>query len=134
MPKTKSPFANYANATLTFEIGDGQYSIDPVTLNPVEGKNEVVVKAILEATGGTVKEETKGIQEAWEVMKGYLVEPVNLSAVFAFNLVATADIEIAPGVIAHGTFKLMPVVNNPYVMGAGVDIITEVKGLFRRQR
>lgn len=128
-----SPFTKYANASLTFEIRNGDYTIDPTTGNPIGSTTSTTVKAILNP-GNANPKYYAGTDEAWEFMEGYWVDPLTPPDGITPGMTAAAVIITSPGSSATGTFKLMPVTQDPYVIGAGVNIITPIKGLFRRQQ
>jgi len=129
---TLSPFTKYANATITFQIPTGSYTIDPVTGNPTSSTTATTVKAILNPSKADPKY-YEGADESWEVLEGYWVDPLTPPAGIVPGMVGTATVTTSIGLAVSGSFRLLPITQDPFVIGANVTIISPIKGLFRRQ-
>lgn len=73
-----------------------------------------------------------GADQTSDLMRGYLVEPMTLPAGLRPPTEGRAEIEVAIGVVAKGTFKILPLVQSPYLIGAGIDLVNKIQGVFKR--
>ncbi len=133
-----SPFTGFDNATITFKVSDGTYTINSVgnrKLNTIDA----IIKAVLKpASYSTVQTYTKEIQEFAGadghavLMEGYLVSPQVYPEGVSFLMEADATIGTSLEKLEAGRFKLLPIVQSPYVVAMGIDLITPIRGIFRR--
>jgi hypothetical protein len=134
-----SPFSGFENTTLTFQIADGTYTINAVG-NRSLNYQSLTIKAVLKPSTdtSTVNRYANEIQQFAGadghavLLEGYLVEPQIYPQGIEF--LAEADIEIMVAIRKPetGRFKLLPVVQSPYVVAMGIDAITPIRGIFRR--
>ncbi len=135
-----SPFAPYQNSKLIFKVADGTYSTNAVG-NPVPNTQDLTIFALLkESVGATSRysEEVQkfaGVDGFASLLEGYLVEPKTYPPSLHFLQEGEAKIKGAIASLGDkevtGRFKLLPVVQSPYVVALKVDLITPIKGIFR---
>ncbi|MBD2489031.1 hypothetical protein [Aulosira sp. FACHB-615] len=134
-----SPFSGFDNTTLTFQIADGSHKANAIG-NYIPLTIPVIIKALLKQTTDTsaVERYAREIQQFAgadgyaSLLEGYLVAPVTYPKGVEFLMEADAEIIVAVGKPEKGRFKLLPITQSPYLVGAGVDIVTPIKGIFRR--
>ena len=132
---SKSPFENYANAEILFDVPTEEFTTDDFG-NPIPVVKEIKLIALLENESQSHKStilEGDGIGSTSINFKGYLVNPPHLPRNLAVPAMGTATIRFAPNNYQTGTFKLLPLVQDPYVVATGINIITEIKGKFTVQ-
>lgn len=128
-----SPFASAANAVLIFKVPTGELTVDG-NGNPVPSSSEVTVLALLRPGTPGVSNQS-GIDEVTEEMSGYLVEPLELPAGIDYlSEPAEAEIKTSKSGVLKGSFKLLPVTQNPFVLSAGVEGLFEIRGLLSYRR
>jgi hypothetical protein len=133
-----SPLHGFDNAILTFKVSDGNYTTNEVG-NAIASTKDLVIKALLKEAKnpGTISRYSDEIQKFGGVdgyvffLEGYLVEPLTYPKEVQFMMECDAEIELSLGSIKSGRFKLLPLIQSPYLIGAEVNIVTPVKGLFR---
>lgn len=134
-----SPFSGFDNTTLTFQVADGTYTTNAVGNRSFNTKPQII-KAVLKPTTNTsaVNQYASEIQQFAgadghaALLEGYLVEPQIYPQGIEFLMEADIEIEVAIGKREAGKFKLLPVVQSPYVVAMGIDAITPIRGIFRR--
>ncbi|MCC5640635.1 hypothetical protein LC593_33350 [Nostoc sp. CHAB 5844] len=134
-----SPFSGFDNTTLTFQIADGSHKTN-VLGNYTPSTIPVIIKALLKQTTDTsaVERYAKEIQQFAgadgyaSLLEGYLVAPSTYPQGVEFLAEADAEIMVALGKPERGRFKLLPITQSPYVVAMGIDIVTPIKGIFRR--
>lgn len=127
-----SPFLGFDNATLIFQIPTGTYAI-----NSTGGRTPVTAPVSIRALLKPVRDVAQiqyylGADQTSELMRGYLVEPMSLPAGLHLPADGVAEIEIAIGVVAKGSFKMLPCTASPYLVGAGIDLVNRIQGVFKR--
>lgn len=134
-----SPFNGFENATIAFKISDGTYIINSVgnrKLNTIDAIIKAVLKPVMSYS--TVQTYAKEIQEFAGadghavLMEGYLVSPQVYPEGVSFLMEADAVIGTSLDKSETGRFKLLPIVQSPYVVAMGIDLITPIRGIFRR--
>ncbi|MEH2393875.1 MAG: hypothetical protein V7K21_20150 [Nostoc sp.] len=134
-----SPFLGFDNTILTFQVADGTYSINAVG-NRSLNYQPITIKSVLKPTTdySTVSRYADEIQQFAGadghavLLEGYLVEPQVYPQGVKFLMEADIEITMAKGIPETGRFKLLPVVQSPYVVAMGIDAITPIRGIFRR--
>jgi hypothetical protein len=134
-----SPFSGFDNTTLTFQVADGTYSTNTVG-NRSLNYQSLIIKAVLKPTTdtSTVNRYANEIQQFTgadghaALLEGYLVEPQVYPQGIEFLMEADIEINVAINKPETGRFKLLPVVQSPYVVAMGIDAITPIRGVFRR--
>ena len=134
-----SPFSGFDNTILTFQIADGIYTINAVG-NRSPNYQPLVIKALLKPPTdySTISRYADEIQQFAGadghavLLEGYLVEPQVYPQGIEFLMEADIEITVASGKPETGRFKLLPVVQSPYVVAMGIDAITPIRGIFRR--
>lgn len=133
-----SPFAGFDNAILTFKVSDGTFTINALG-NRIPNVINAIIKAVLKESTST-SDVTKYAQEIQQfagadgrarLLEGYLVDPLTYPDGVKF--LAEADIVIATslGVEETGRFKLLPILQSPYVVASNIGFITPIKGIIR---
>ncbi len=133
-----SPFKGFENSTITFKVSDGTYITNSVGNRRLDTV-DLIIKAVLKPAYYTIVQSyTKEIQQFAGVdshavlLEGYLVDPQTYPSEVQFLAEADATIKTAKGKEETGRFKLLPIVQSPYVIGVKIDIITPIRGIFRR--
>lgn len=134
-----SPFSGFDNTILTFQIADGTYTINAVGNRSLTTKPEII-KAVLKPTTdySTVScyadeiQQFAGADGHAVLLEGYLVKPQVYPQGIEFLMEADIEITVAIGKPETGRFKLLPVVQSPYVVAMAIDAITPIRGIFRR--
>lgn len=134
-----SPFSGFENTTLTFQVADRTYTTNAVG-NRSPNYQPLIIKALLKppADYSTISRYADEIQQFAGadghavLLEGYLVEPQVYPQGIEFLMEADIEIIVAIGKPETGRFKLLPVVQSPYVVAMGVDAITPIRGVFRR--
>ncbi|MHC5824492.1 MAG: hypothetical protein ACYT04_53800 [Nostoc sp.] len=134
-----SPFSGFENTTLTFQIADGTYTINAIG-NRSANYQPLIIIAVLKPTTdySTVSRYADEIQQFAGadghavLLEGYLVEPQVYPKGVEFLMEADIQITVAIGKPETGRFKLLPMVQSPYVVAMAIDLITPIRGVFRR--
>jgi len=134
-----SPFAPFANATLTFQIADGTSTINSVG-NYQTNTVPLIITAVLKPSINSSEVQTYaqeidqfvGADASAALFDGYLVDPLVYPSGLKFLSEADASIIVSGGFTQEGRFKLLPVVQSPFVVAIGIQIITPIRGIFRR--
>lgn len=125
----RSPFLKYANATLIFSVGNGIF-VEDSDGNPVEQLRDIKVIALLEPVASDTRE-TRGSDDAARNFKGYLVNPLSLPDPIMPGMTAMITLKETKTRTIQGTFTLKPTTADPYVVGAGVELINPIAGEMR---
>ena len=127
-----SPFAAFANATITFKVPTGIVSVNSVGNRVIE-TSLIVVKAMLKPVRDMAELNYYiGDDDSAELMSGYLTEPTSLPASLKPPTEGAIVITTALGRSESGTFKLMPRSQSPILAGVGIDYLNKVIGILRR--
>ncbi|WP_414755574.1 hypothetical protein [Anabaena sp. CCY 9910] len=133
-----SPFSGFENSTLIFKVSDGTYTINAAG-NRKPNTVDAIIKAVLKpASYSSVNTYAQEIQQFAGadghavLLEGYLVNPTTYPQGVEFLAEAEAEITTAIDKPETGRFKLLPIVQSPYVVATGIDIITPIRGIFRR--
>lgn len=134
-----SPFSGFDNAILTFQVADGTYTTNAVG-NRSLNYQPLTIKAVLKPTTdtGTVNRYAQEIQQFAGadghavLLEGCLVEPQIYPQGVEFLMEGDIEITVAIGKAETGRFKLLPIVQSPYVVAMGIDLITPIRGIFRK--
>jgi hypothetical protein len=127
----RSPFLKFANATLTFDVvSSNKFTVDSVTGNDIAKMSKLTVTACLEPSktkmDNRIREQI-GLDKAVEMLAGYLVSPLQLPESLKPGAIAEAVIKTSTKTKAKGrAYLLPPLTNDPYVVGAGIDIINQI--------
>lgn len=127
-----SPFAAFANATLTFNLPTGA-ATQNLMGNRVVQTSPKLFKAMLSPVRDTGEVNFYiGDDDVSELMKGYLVEPLSFPATLTAPIEGGATVETIIGTFKTGTFKLLPRSQSPYLTGLKIDFLTSIFGVFKR--
>ncbi|MBN3875199.1 hypothetical protein [Nostoc sp. JL23] len=134
-----SPFAGFENTTLIFQVADGTYTTNAVG-NRSANYQPLTIIAVLKPTTdySTVNRYANEIQQfagadgRAVLLEGYLVEPQVYPLGIEFLMEANIEINVAIDKPETGRFKLLPIVQSPYVVAMAIDAITPIRGVFRR--
>lgn len=131
---TRSPFTKFANAELVFPVEGKKVETDPITGNEIPKPESVKVTALLEPSQKTASNkviEQVGANRAVELLEGYLVNPLELPVGIVPGMKANATLTVSKSVKRQGKVMLLPpVVNDPYAVGAGIDVINQITVAF----
>jgi archaellum component FlaF (FlaF/FlaG flagellin family) len=134
-----SPFSGFDNSTLTFKVADGTYITNAVGNRSLNTKPEIIKAVLKPATDtSTVNRYANEIQQFAGadghavLLEGYLVEPQVYPQGIEFLMEADIEITVVINKPETGRIKLLPVVQSPYVVAMGIDAITPIRGVFRR--
>jgi hypothetical protein len=134
-----SPFSGFENTTLIFQVADGTFTTNAVGNRSFNFQPQII-KAVLKPTTdtSTVSRYANEIQQFAGadghavLLEGHLVEPQTYPQGVEFLMEADIEIQIAIGKKEGGRFKLLPVVQSPYVVAMGINAITPIRGIWRR--
>ena len=129
-----SPFESAQNATLFFEIPTAELESDRWG-NPVPRSEPLVCKALLKRKKQPLKlspltEPMPGADWREGEFEGYLIDPLELPASIPDGAKAKATIRLSANLEVTGTFKLHFVVQNPFLIAAGITDLTPISGTF----
>lgn len=137
---SSSPFATVANAKLIFDVQNGLNGIDEYG-NPKSSFRKIELIALLtqitgvkSKKGGFSYATTEQYQLVQEDFIGYLINPLTLPDELRPPIKGWAEITTGFNRVESGEFELLPVTQDPYVLSAGVNIITQIKGIFIRAK
>lgn len=133
-----SPFAQFKNAELIFKVPDGTYTTNSAG-NRVSGAKSLKIEALLKQSkdkGDLAKyakdiEAFAGADSYAFLLEGYLVEPMVYPSELEFLTEADAAVTLIAGLPKLGKFKLLPVIDSPYLVTSGINLTTPIKGIFR---
>ncbi len=127
-----SPFKQFENAKLTFQIPTGKVVVNRVG-NRVQEVGPVEVRAMLKPSKNAVQiNYYVGDDQTLELLTGYLTEPLTMPRYLHPPVDGEAEIKTAIGITRKGTFKLLPNTQSPYIMGVDIPFLTKITGVFRR--
>jgi hypothetical protein len=138
-----SPFKGFENATITFQVTDRTYKNNAVG-NRIANTRLVTIKALLKPTIDTssvsryAKEiaQFAGADSYAFLLEGYLVEPEVYPSEIRFLMEADIilkDVISTTGIHAEtGRFKLLPVIQSPFLIASQITSVTPIKGIFRK--
>ncbi|AUB36140.1 hypothetical protein COO91_02041 [Nostoc flagelliforme CCNUN1] len=133
MDMSISPFASAVNARLVFKIPNGALTTDG-NGNPVPTTSEIVVLALLRFGKSEVKHES-GVDEVTEEVSGYVVDPIELpQEIDDLSEPAQAEIKKSKSLVLNAQFKLLPQIQNPFVLSAGVEGLSKIRGVLSYRR
>ena len=128
-----SPFSNYANTVLTFQLPTGLMTADD-NGNPIPQVEAVEVTALLQRDLRRDPQGLPGIDQDRSLLKGWLVNPLMLPPGVAAGVIADCAITESPEQTNVGKFEILDALQNPFVMGVGIRFLTRVRGIFRPGR
>ena len=128
-----SPFTPFSNALLTFTV-PGVGSTTDAMGNPVPVSTTVVYKALLRPDLRKNLEPLPGLDQDQLLLRGWLVDPLTLPDGVGAGTVVTCALTEAPGTTTTGEFTILNVLQNPFVMGVGINFLSGVRGIFRPAR
>lgn len=129
--KSASPFATYANATLTLSVPTSELTSDAYG-NPVPKYQQFQLTALLQPSSNPKITYQAGSDKNAQAMSGYLVEPQTLPDTVKLPAVAAVSITTGIGREEKGNFEILPTVQDPFLVAQGVEIVTRIEGVFRR--
>ena len=132
-----SPFSDFANATIEFDVPTGTQTTDKYG-NPIIENEKVVIVALLKPPSDRSYTRADiehlyngGIERKGVLLEGYLVSPRTYPENFDNYPVGKVRIEAISGKLEEGFFEVIPRVQNPYVQAVGVDLINKIQGFYR---
>ncbi|BDA74372.1 hypothetical protein CAL7716_085380 [Calothrix sp. PCC 7716] len=133
-----SPFAQFKNAELLFKVPDGTYTTNSAG-NRISGTKILKIEALLKQSkdkGDLAKyakdiEAFAGADSYAFLLEGYLVAPTIYPTELEFLTEADATVTLLAGLPKQGRFKLLPVVDSPYLIATEINLTTPIKGIFR---
>lgn len=129
---TNSPFEGFDNAVLHFQVPTGTYTTNALG-NRVPQYSNITIRAVLRTVRNIAQiQYYLGADEAAELMQGYLVDPLNLSDNLHAPVEGEAEIKIATGIIESGTFRLLPEIQSPYLVGTRINMVNKITGIFKK--
>ena len=134
-----SPFFGFDNAILTFQVADGTHTTNAIG-NRIPNTRPVEILALLKVTQSQSTllryaneiEQFAGADGYADVLEGYLVDPTTYPDGVEFLAVGDISIKMLINRVETGKFKLLPVLQSPYFVATGIDLITPILGIFRR--
>jgi hypothetical protein len=136
-----SPFSGSENAVLTFQIPvAGSATTNAVGNRKASEKESVIIKALLKQdndpssvnTYAKEMQQLAGADGFAVLLKGYLVEPTTYPNSIKFLSECDAEVTFGIGKVEKGRFKLLPEVQSPFLVSANIDIVTKIRGIFRK--
>lgn len=128
----RSPFAEMANALLTFVTITDRYSEDEYG-QPINQEVPYEVVALLKPAPARTKRDP-GIDINQESLTGFLVAPLTLPDKISLNSAAKIQLIASFTRIQTGVFTLQSDSVSPYLIKSGVDEANKIKGVMRRDR
>jgi hypothetical protein len=131
-----SPFKGFENAKITFYIANGDYSVNAVG-NSIARTKSLTITALLKQSksfNGQYAQEIQNFAGADGyvfLLEGYLVDPMVYPEEIQFMMEGEAEIELSINMPKNGIFKLLTVIQSPFLTAASIDLVTPIKGLFR---
>lgn len=133
-----SPFTQFKNAELIFKVPDGTYTINSAG-NRISGAKSLKIEALLKESkskGDLAKyaqdiEAFAGADSYAFLLEGYLVDPMVYPPELEFLTEADATVALVSGLPKQGKFKLLPLIESPYLIATGINLTTPIKGIFR---
>jgi hypothetical protein len=131
-----SPFKGFENAEIVFQVPSGDYLVNAVG-NPIASTKEVKIIALLKQSKSFNSQYAQEIQNFAGadgyvfLLEGYLIEPTVYPEEVQFMMEGEAIITLSINTPRNGRFKLLPIIQPPYLVAASIDLVTPIKGLFR---
>lgn len=125
-----SPFESVANADLIFQIQTSFFATDNWG-NPVPSQQELSIKALLQPAKQPTIERWGGADGSIALFEGFLVNPLELPIEIRPPCTGQGTIIVATNRKEKGDIELLPIVQNPYVVAAGVKEVTRIVVSFR---
>lgn len=127
-----SPFKQFENARLTFQLPTGKFTLNKVG-NRVQEVGPVEIRAMLRPSKNLVQiNYYVGEDQTSELLTGYLTEPLTMPRYLHPPADGEAEIKTAIGITRKGTLKILPNTQSPYIMGTDIPFLTKILGVFRR--
>jgi len=127
-----SPFSSFANAILMFQVPNGMVSINSVGNTVVETLPQTFTAMLSPVRDTAEINYYLGDDDISELLRGYLVNPLSFPTGLTAPIEGGAVVQVAIGVPKTGSFKLLPKVQSPYLVGLGISFLTSIYGVFRR--
>ncbi len=124
-----SPFGDFYNAELEFDVPLSASGVDRFG-DPKITTQKLLVKALLRE-GKIDARKMEGVDKFSEAKVGYLVEPTEMPSSISSGAIARARIKNAIGRDKVGTFELFLDDQNPFLIGANIQGLTKISGIFR---
>ena len=130
---SSSPFESVANADLTFQIQSTSFFAIDSWGNPTPTQKELVIKALLQPAKQPTIERWGGVDASISLFEGFLVDPLELPFQIRPPCTGQGTIVIATNRKEKGDIELLPTIQNPYVVAAGVKEVTRIVVLFKNR-
>lgn len=125
-----SPFDSVANAELFFQIQTNTLTTDTWG-NPIPNHQEFTVKALLQPAKQLTIDRLGGLDASFALLEGFMVSPLELPIEIRPPCTGQGIIKMATNRKEKGDVELFPIIQNPYVIAAGVKIVTRIAVKFR---
>jgi hypothetical protein len=136
-----SPFLRFVNSEIKFEVASGEYTLNSVG-NKVAKTKVIEILAVLKlaADSSSVSRFSHHAQELQNLkgsdgqaflLEGFLVKPQIYPPEIHFLMEGEAFIKNVLPEVDSGRFKLLPVIQSPYLLASGVNLTTPIKGILR---
>jgi hypothetical protein len=105
--------------------------------NPIASTKEVKIIALLKQSKSFNSQYAQEIQNFAGadgyvfLLEGYLVEPMVYPEEIQFMMEGEAKITLSINMPENGRFKLLPIIQSPFLTTASIDLVTPINGLFR---
>lgn len=129
-----SPFAQFPNAVLFFEVASLVATTTDRMGNPIPITDTLTYKALLRRDLRRNLEPLPGLDQDQMLLKGWLVDPLTYPPGVGAGTVARCDLTESPGQTITGELTILDGLQNPFVMGVNISFLTTVRGMFRPAR
>ncbi len=125
-----SPFADFANAEITFKVASATASGVDRLGNPAIATTDLVVTAMLKEKRSQ-PQGLPGTDRASIVLEGYLVSPLQLPSSLEMGSVGEILLKKDATTTIKGKFTLMPAIANPVLVAENIVELSKIKGLLQ---
>lgn len=130
---TTSPFTPYINAILNFNVPVMVKSSDRVG-NRTMKDQVITLKAVLkpQESDTVTLQYYIGDDVTATLLEGYLVDPPTVPNLLKPPFDGNATIATASGRSETGRFKILPIVQSPYLVALNINLVNKIRGIFTR--
>ena len=75
-----------------------------------------------------------GLDQDQMLLKGWLINPLEYPPGVGAGTVVSCALTETPGLTTTGLFTILDGLQNPFVMGVGIQFLTTIRGVFRPAR
>lgn len=124
-----SPFADFANAEITFKIASGSAGSDRFG-NPQPQTADLVVAAMLKEKRGQ-SQGFPGADRASMILEGFLVSPLELPSEIGVGSVGEIRLKRDSQTTIVGKFTILPAIANPILVAESITELSKIRGIFQ---